>query len=159
MKRVEVCVCIAMKGFEQMQIVPLHPKWQLSIRSLLRTEFVDSKCTRNVAWDLGCMLLQEGSPRLMGVCLVDRDGYLRYLMVKEALRGQGWGSRLLQHSLSSISTLTCIPERVAFYERNGFVALGPDLHLHGMIRLTKRETNEGSSVRANGQQSQQETDF
>lgn len=128
-----------------MQIVSLDPKWHLAIRRLIRSEFVDSKCTRDVSWNLGCMLLQEESPRLVGVCLVDSDGYLRYLIVRHNLRGQGWGTRLLQHALPSISTLTCIPERVGFYERNGFVTQGPDERLQGMMRLVKRETNEERS--------------
>jgi GNAT superfamily N-acetyltransferase len=128
-----------------MEIVPLDARWQLAIRTLIRSEFVDAKCTRNVAWHLGCMLVQPESPRLVGVCLVDVDGYLRYLVLRKEARGQGWGSRLLQHALPTITTLTCIPERVQFYERNGFVVRGPDSHLLGMMRLVKRETNEEHS--------------
>ena len=127
-----------------MHIVPLDPKWQLAIRRLVRSEFVDAKCTRGVAWRLGCMLVRDESPRLVGVCLVDEDGYLRYLVVRAEERGHGWGSRLLQTSLHSISTLTCIPERVPFYQRHGFEVVGPDEQLHGMLRL-KRETNASAS--------------
>lgn len=140
--------CPNMKRGSKMQIVALDPKWQLSIRTFLRSEFVDSKCTQGVAWDLGCMLLRDASPRLMGVCMVDRDGYLRYLLVHDALRGKGWGSRMLQHCMASISTLTCVPDRVAFYERNGFVAQGLDLHLSDMVRMSKRETNGSRPLRA-----------
>ena len=142
-----------------MEIVSLHPKWQLGIRSLIRSEFIDSKCTRNVAWDLGCMLLQDDTPRVVGVCLVDRDGYLRYLLVRDAFRGAGWGSRMLRHALPSISTLTCLPRLVPFYERHGFVVEGPAARPVGMMRMTKRETNEGDSLRAQIAEPQQERDF
>jgi len=139
---VEIVLCPSCKPLTKMEIVPLDAQWQLAIRSLIRSEFVDAKCTRNVAWHLGCMLVKPESPRLVGVCLVDADGYLRYLVLRAEARGQGWGTRMLQHALPSISTLTCIPERIHFYERNGFVLQGPDSRHHGMMRLVKRETNE-----------------
>lgn len=130
----------------KMSLVPLDRTWHLAIRSLIRSEFVDSKCTRNIDWSLGCMVVRSEAPRLVGVCVVDSDGYLRYLVVRERERGKGWGSTMLMHCKSSISCLTCMTDRVPFYEKHGFVAQGSDPLLAPMIRMTNTQTNDERQV-------------
>jgi glucosamine-phosphate N-acetyltransferase len=54
-------------------------------------------------------------------------GFIEDVAVREHLRGQNIGSQLIQHALEIAKDegcykviLSCFPERVAFYERNGF---------------------------------------
>ena len=119
-----------------MDVVQLDRTWHLSIRSLIRSHFKDKHPTQFVAWDRGCMVVREEAPRLLGVCLVDADGYLRYLVVREGFRGQGLGSEMIRKCLHCIEHLTCMPALSPFYERHGFVVSRRDMP-HGMLEMRK----------------------
>lgn len=80
--------------------------------------------------------MQEEAPRLLGVCLVDEDGYLRYLIVREEFRGKGLGSKMIQACLQDISHLTCMPALLSFYENHGFVVSATGKP-HGMLEMKK----------------------
>ena len=116
--------------------MPLHRDWQLSIRSLIRSEFRDKHPTRQVDWSRGCMIVQKDVPGLVGACLVDEGGYLRYLVVRKEFRGKGLGSQMMRTCLHDISHLTCMPDLSRFYEQHGFVVSDTGLK-HGMVGMRK----------------------
>lgn len=115
----------------------MHAKMQLAIRRLIRKEFQDPHPTQNVAWKRGCMFVQPEFPKLVGVALVDDDGLLRYLVVREEFRGKQLGSKMLQHVLSQVSHLTCIPDRIPFYARHGFHVTDEPADVEGMVFMRK----------------------
>lgn len=104
---------------------PLNPLWNLSARALIRKHFRDKYPTRDIEWSKSAAILQEEHPRLIGVCLVEESGLLRYLVVKEEFREKGYGTLLLQTCLHDITHLTCMEHRISFYEKNGFHLQGP----------------------------------
>jgi GNAT superfamily N-acetyltransferase len=122
-----------------MECVPLHRTWHLSIRSLIRSDFRDRHPTRFVDWTRGCMIVRRdvdvgASPRLLGVCLVDENGYLRYLVVRKEFRGQGFGTKMLRACAHDISHLTCAPALIPFYARHDFAVSQTELK-HGMVEM------------------------
>ena len=56
----------------------------------------------------------------MGACLVDEDGYLRYLVVRDGFRNQGWGTKMMQFCAGEIVYLDCGLHLTEFYRQQGF---------------------------------------
>lgn len=129
-------------------LYPVDPVWHLSIRSLIRQNFRDKYPTRDIDWSKSAAIIQECSPKLVGACIVEETGLLRYLVVKEEFRGRGYGSLLLKTCLEHITHLTCMTNRISFYEKHGFQVEGPAA-IQEMFTMTKqngkiKEIDEGS---------------
>lgn len=105
-------------------VYPLSPTWNLAARSLIRLEFKDKYPTREINWNKSAAIIQDTFPKLVGVCLVEDSGFLRYLIIREEFRGKGFGTLLLNTCIDHISSLTCMSHRISFYEKFNFVLQG-----------------------------------
>jgi ribosomal protein S18 acetylase RimI-like enzyme len=84
--------------------------------------------TNDPSFDAGVWFLAEAGDELAGVCLCWREGWIKDLAVRPALRGRGLGEALLRHALT------------AFHERGlGTVGLKVDAdNPTGAVRLYER---------------------
>jgi GNAT superfamily N-acetyltransferase len=105
-------------------VFPLDSHWNLAIRTLIRQNFRDKYPTRHVQWSKSAAIIQDSAPRIVGVCLVEDNGFLRYLVIREEFRGKGYGTLLLKTCFPFITYLTCMSNRISFYEKNGFSLQG-----------------------------------
>lgn len=120
-----------------MLLFPLSYRWSLAARTLIRQEFQDKYPTRSIDWSKSAAIVQEKEPKLLGICLVESEGFLRYLMVRKQYRGNRIGSQLLETCLPHITHLTCIPDRISFYSRYNFTVEGL-APVQGMVSMIKK---------------------
>jgi ribosomal protein S18 acetylase RimI-like enzyme len=88
---------------------------------LVQRDFAnDQHPTRNIDYGASKLMVQQTTPKVLGCCLLDSNGYVAYLVVHENYRGRGIGSRLFKAaSRGRAVTLTCDDALVPFYERLG----------------------------------------
>jgi GNAT superfamily N-acetyltransferase len=99
-------------------IEPLTRRWKLACHNLVSQDFAKDPKPLEGACDLSRVAILND--KLVGVALIDANGYLIYLVVKDEFRGKGIGSKLLTTCLSSIKSLTCNHSKVSFYSKFGF---------------------------------------
>lgn len=103
-------------------ITPIERRWVLAVHNLIQKDFALDPRPLQGFTAKSRIAIRGG--KLVGAAVLDGNGFLSYLVVKESERGKGVGSQLMQSCLADLLSLTCEHDKVSFYKRFGLCDTG-----------------------------------